>query len=83
MAQKRLKAPKEVKQLQKQLKALTTKWAPLVIEEMAKEDPSADKIKLYNILNGSIRDKQWHNIFIKGANTVIKKLEKKQAKQVA
>lgn len=75
--QKRLKAPRALKKLQKALKKLSTKWAVYVIEEMNKERDT-DKVKLYNILNGSIQDKEWHNIFIAAANKVIEDLKQKE-----
>ena len=84
MKSSRNKVPKELKDLQRKLKALTTKWATVLLEEMRKtsKDETIDKYKVYNILNGSIQDKEWHNTFIKSANKVIVRLEKKQVESI-
>ena len=85
MKNQKNKAPKELKDLQKRMKALTTKWAVVLLEEMRREskDDTIDNTKIYNIVNGGIKDKEWCRIFIKSANKVIARLEKKQVEPIA
>lgn len=73
-SQAKKKGTRKLRSLQKKMKGMSNKWAPMVLAEMNKVEPT-NKFKMYNILNGGVTDKRWHAIFINAANIVIKQLE--------
>lgn len=69
----------DVRQVRDELKKLDSKWMTQVIEEMAKEEPGIDKVKVYNITSNVLRDQRYRRMFITACDIVLKKLRKEQS----